>query len=802
MSAVTPRIFLLNELHELGPTKGGGGGQPPRLRAVDWPRKAAALQQTWRDALATDPEVVDPSASSHHFLLALPDPTLEVDGKSQGEPVVKPKAVAFAGAQGRLFRRMGFDVVGTLEGAAVLHIDESNRARFENDLDRFEELGVRRQSDLALIERFAAIPLELRVEKAWLEETRRASRLDVIFELMPVIRGDEVDPIVAALRRFLQTHEPTAKWKRIGRDFSRRGWLRIELAAHVIEPVLRAFPSIQRAHPPLYWEPTGRSSKRRAASTPTSPPERACVGPRPVSRAPIVAIIDMGVPDAHAVLGGLVVGRFRGPGVLAARGHHGSKVASRVAFAPFDDDPISPAEPTCRLVDLNASDPEEDDRLDPKTILPLMDNAIASNPDIRVFNLSCAMGGELAPLSILKEARPQWYDEALRQIADLDNFAYRNDALIVIACGNTSRAAVPSPPYPGHHEDPNWHYAAPAPAANAITVGSTVGVHVSPDTVVDEPHRPSSFARVGRSPLPMSKPDLAFVGGNARVDGAPSPWIGVPVLDNTGAWVTDEGSSFAAPVIAREAAFLWRRLRDLGDGQVEPYAVTVKACLALSARPPAGTSNGRELARLSYGFGYPHAEMFFAPRSEHALLVWQGMLKAPKVQSRVKLPIPREWVASSGEPVLRVAWCWDPPVNPAASDVWLCRDVRLRVRASSAEGASALRGRAVPRGDGGTSTLHVREYELKNPSFHGVKPEVVVELPDDDVWTLEVGYEETADLPDPTYSTLQRVAVVAELVDRAGTVSPQAPLQRMPVTASMNRLGVAGSSVLIKAASR
>lgn len=803
MNVVTPRIYLLNEQHELGPTKGGGGGSSAKLRDVDWRSKAASLRLTLREALASDPAVVDPTASVHHFLLATPDLTLEYDGTSRGEHVVKPKEVAFAGAQGRLFRRIGFDVVGTLEGAAVLHIDESNRARFENDLDNFEELGSRRQSDLALIGGFGAIPLELRVERAWLDEALRASRVDVILELMPVIRGDEIERVVVALRRFLLTHEPAAKWKRVGRDFSRRGWLRLELAPKAIESTLRAFPSIQRAHPPLYWEPAGRGSKRRAAMQPGPPPVRACVGPRPVSRAPIVAVVDMGVPEAHAHLSGNVVAaRFRGAGVLSAQGHHGSKVASRVVFPPYEDlESTVPGTPLCLFADLNASDPEEGDRLDPKTILPLMDAAITSNPDIRVFNLSCGMGGELAPLSILKSARPQWYDEALRQIADLDNFAYRNDALIVIACGNAPRTAIPTPPYPDHHEDSLWHLAAPAPAVNAITVGSTVGGHVSTETIVDQPDQPSPFARVGRSPLPMRKPDLAFIGGNMRVDGAPSPWVGVPVLDRTGAWVTEEGSSFAAPVIAREAAFLWRRLREIGDGQVEPYAVTVRACLALTARPPTDDTGIRELARLSFGFGYPHAEVFFSPRPEHALLVWQGMLKAPKLQSRVKLPIPRAWVGNAVDPILRVAWCWDPPVNPAAPDVWMCRDVWLHVRPSSADGAPALRGKSLPHGEGSMSSLHVREYALKTPAFH-VKTGVIVELPDDDVWTLDVGYDEQADLPDPTYSSLQRVAVVAELVDRQGTAGPQEALQQMQVTQTMTRLGITGSSVLVKSAAR
>ena len=267
------------------------------------------------------------------------------------------------------------------------------------------------------------------------------------------------------------------------------------------------------------------------------------------------------------------------------------------------------------------------------------------------------------------------------------------------------------------------------------------------------------------------------------------------MLDRTGEWVNDAGTSFSAPIVARACAFLWRKLRDLGGGAVDPFGVTVKACLALTAREPATDEATKQLARVSYGFGYPDVDRWFAPTAEHALFVWQGLLQAPNVQSRVQLPIPPQWLEDAADPWLRVVWCWDPPVNPAAPKAWICRAVELQVRPSNDEKAPALPG-VSPRQ--GKASLRSRDFKLKPINFG--KSDATP--PADGIWTVHVTYTEIAELPDATYSSYQRVAVCAELVDRGGRASPQAALQAMPFTASMNRLGARAAPLRVGVGAR
>ncbi|MCC6620599.1 MAG: S8 family serine peptidase [Deltaproteobacteria bacterium] len=791
-----PRIFFLNEQHELTPEKRGGGGPPTRLE-VDWARKGAALRGSLRAAVG-EPAPTDPTSSAHHYLTVFPDLTLTYLGKERGADVDKPKAVSFGGDEGRALIRLGFDLLGQDGGAAYVHLSADNLARLDNTIERIAEQSRKEQTWLAMLERFAPIPIEKRLHPAVVEGRER---VDVIVELMPVLRGPEPELVVQAMRRFFREREVEVAWRRLGRDPSRRVWVRLVIAARHLAPLVEAFPAIQRVHEPLRWWPAGRTRKPTAARALAAPPPvpAAMEPPRlDVRRAPIVGVVDLGIPEGHPVLDGSVVkGRYRDPEVVAHRGDHGSAVASRIVFPGLREPPRggSPPGPRCEVVDLNVADRDGDvavvsgvhsalfaECVDVKAVIPRMTTALDANPDLRVFNLS--LGSE-ASLTTLAVSRPDLYQEELRALAELDNFAHRRDVLLVVPMGNAPLGAVPSKPYPDHGADPLWHATVPGAGANVVTVGSTVGEHVDhPDAAVEVAHWPSPFARLGVMPLDTRKPDFAAVGGNqprAGTPGPPSPWLRVPILDQRGDWDSGAGTSYAAPVVSRAAAFLLRRLADLGEAQ--PFAVTLKACLALTAKPcvssvPPAT---RRLFERATGHGYVDVEPWFRPRAEHALFVWQGVLGAPQVATRVQVPVPRAWLTAAAQPVVRVAWAWDPPVTAEQPELWICRDVKLqlRVRADQAALLPATRG-------GGPYPLRVREYTLA----HDALTEKYGTLPESDLWVVDLTYSVEAELPDPTLSSNQRVALALELVDRGSASSPQPFVEALPLAATMSRLRV------------
>jgi hypothetical protein len=129
--------------------------------------------------------------------------------------------------------------------------------------------------------------------------------------------------------------------------------------------------------------------------------------------------------------------------------------------------------------------------------------------------------------------------------------------------------------------------------------------------------------------------------------------------------------------------------------------------------------------------------------------------------------------------VCDIAVSWDSPVNAAFTNVYGCR--RVNVKLKPTPDADAVRG---SRGAHQGYPLRVRTYGLKKALDDG--------LVEDDLWIVELSYEEMCDYP-PTqvFTPEQRVAFALQLRDRDGTASPQAAVQAIEMTSTMTRLSAA-----------
>jgi hypothetical protein len=163
---------------------------------------------------------------------------------------------------------------------------------------------------------------------------------------------------------------------------------------------------------------------------------------------------------------------------------------------------------------------------------------------------------------------------------------------------------------------------------------------------------------------------------------------------------------------------------------------------------------------------------------DSAVLIWQGVLEDKSDVARIQLPISREWLAESSLPKMRLFVAADVPANAAVSTIWASRQVIPKLRTKPEE-------KAVSSKRTGTSgySLVRREYDLSKVDFDSLE---------DDLWILELTYEEIADyLPSMTFPAQQRVAFAAELYDANPTgTSPQSFLQSMAFTRTMTRLSV------------
>jgi hypothetical protein len=379
------------------------------------------------------------------------------------------------------------------------------------------------------------------------------------------------------------------------------------------------------------------------------------------------------------------------------------------------------------------------------------------------------------PIATMEVSKRQ---QSLLLVQDLDNFIFQNDVIVVVAAGNTEQGVRPTSAYPNHFDDPQWELGAWARSFNSLTCGSFVG-RLHPDGLVKQIGWPSAFTRVGPGLCGSPKPDFSEHGGNSTELYRYGPGLGVWGLNSRGQWEDRSGTSFATPVLARQAAFAFQELQKACDQGARPFAVTVKAYLALTAAPPIMSPAIGKLVERTLGMGTASADRLRKPSPESAVLLWQGILEGPNDVARIQLPIPRHWLRNAAQPHMRLVVAWDPPANAAVKDLWTCRRVIPYLR--SHPEARALRASA---GGHESYPLIDRRYDLRRlPS--GVKI-------DGDIWLLELSYAETADYyPAIDFSPQQRVTFAAELIDTGEKqFSPQAALQQLEIVDTMIRLSV------------
>jgi hypothetical protein len=262
------------------------------------------------------------------------------------------------------------------------------------------------------------------------------------------------------------------------------------------------------------------------------------------------------------------------------------------------------------------------------------------------------------------------------------------------------------------------------------------------------------------------------------------PGLGVLGITATGLWEDRCGTSLAAPILAREAAFALQALQRVCSPGARPYAVTAKAFLSLTATPPQVGGAAKALADRALGRGQAAAVRLTKPLPDRAVLVWQGLLEGPGEIARVTLPIPRDWYDEATAPHLRLVVSWDSPVNAAVSGLWATR--KLAAQLKSSPDTAALHG---TRGGHASYPMIDRTYDLKKLP-KGVEVE-------GHMWLLELSYEQIADYHlGMVFTPQQRIGFAIELFDASDTpVSPQASLQALQIAKTMTRLSVPPQSI-------
>ena len=759
-----PRHFYLNEQHELSRLEQEGGGSLPKLGPIDWDTKQLRLSRSLQRVKKTIEESADPLRGSRYFLLARPEKSVQklTANKKKSPSGHFDEIVDYAGRDSRILGRLGLDVLGVTDQGAIVHATPERFERLIAVSPNLSESGRVEQSRWAFVADFDSVPPELRADEDWLASTRGPGTHDAVVELQPLLTSTEAAVVIRAVTEVLHRRDGESLLAS-GTDFSGRVWVRASLAARTIARIVKDFFSVQAIHGPLLSsavvlpddDDEGISASSGAGGVP---------GGRPV-----VAVVDTGVAKNHAVLQAYRRGTFVHPQSQGGFDDHGTFVTSRVVFGDVAKPAVTPPVPETGFLDVVVG--QGPHTIDDLIVVNAIENVAANYPDVRVFNLSF---GDYTALGAYQTVQRT---QRLQRTEQLDNLVFARDLIVVVAAGNSQPGFLPNPDYPESWQDPSWELGHWAVGFNTLKCGSFVREWTMIGGLADVPGAPSPFCRVGPGLGGAPTPDFSSHGGNCDSNYRSAASMRVLGLGLDGKWHGKIGTSHAAPIVSCEAAFLLQSLEIVCPPDTRPFASTAKALLALTAQRAELPSRFRELADRTLGYGEPSRTLLLAQESS-AVFVWQGVLSHKGDTARVVVPVPRAWIAEAGDPVCEIVVAWDTPVNSAVSNIYGCRRVSLALR--PAPDADAIRG---SRGSHSHQNypLRFRSYGLASALKRGKVT--------DDLWTIEISYEETCDYPPAQiFMPDQRVSFAMRLVDRKGVASPRPAVQLIDGVSTMTRL--------------
>jgi len=776
---VVPRTFFLNETHELARAEKAGGGRVPQYEGISWAAKARQVSGSLRHVVDAVKSSHDPLKGARYFVIAKPVPEIEKrskDKKKAPEGTFKEET-DFGGRHGRVFDRLGLDLLQvTDDGQAIVHAETERMDQLLQRAASLDDLGAREQARWVAIDSFGTIPLQLRVDADWLRTFKPHQLADVVFELQPVLRRIEADQVLRAIADRLTAHDD-GKLTGTGTDFSGRYWFRGKASQQSVRAIARDFFSVQAIHSPLFSIAAGKSRAPSSAkiTRPTAPQRP----PTELDSLPCVAVLDLGVPVDHRQLAPFRRGQFVPTDAPRSPiGDHGAFGASRVVFgehATADELSLSPGH--CAYYDAIVADyhsgPGRNNRVNDKIVMDALLGVRGAAPDVRVFNLSF---GDVRPLHAFPAVEQR---EKRLMLQDLDNFVFASDSLVIVAAGNSQPGVVPTSAYPDHHEDVSWALGPWACGFNTLVCGSFVP-RVSTNGLA-RAGWPSPFSRIGPGLCDAPVPSFGAPGGNTDDRYRSPPGLGVWGLSGSGLAEDRAGTSFAAPLLAREAALALDELQRYCMPGTQPFAVTARAFLTLVAERPTTDESVHVLADRTLGNGRASAARLSSPAPRSAVILWQGYIESPADIVRVQLPIPLDWLANADNPILRLVVCAAPPVNEVAHATWACRRIKPVLHPHP-----DVRGVTAPRGGHSSFPCMDRRYSLVR-----YKPGNEKEA-EGDTWLIELSYEEIAPYPPGMdFDPRQRVGFAAELFDAAATrADPQPAMQALPIAATMTHLSI------------
>jgi hypothetical protein len=298
--------------------------------------------------------------------------------------------------------------------------------------------------------------------------------------------------------------------------------------------------------------------------------------------------------------------------------NHGSFVAGLIANGRFlnHNDPRFPTA-SARIVDVVAFDKDED--LDEDELLLIIDDALATFPKVKVWNLSFSKVGAACDDIVVSEFG-----------AAIDERARRHGVLFVIASGNYNRPPFRTWPPQGTHDD---RIRPPADSVRGVVVGGLA--HVDTANTVVRREEPSPFTRRGPASGGIIKPDLCHYAGNCD-PGGHYIQTGIVSVDGSQHVVENIGTSFGPPFVSAVLANVYREI-DTKPGAASP--TLAKAMLTHSAFVKNGPPVADDVQYRGLGVPGDVEEVLHCSQSSATIIIQVGVQPRPLFEKR-PFPMP------------------------------------------------------------------------------------------------------------------------------------------------------------------
>lgn len=295
---------------------------------------------------------------------------------------------------------------------------------------------------------------------------------------------------------------------------------------------------------------------------------------------------------------------------------HGSNVASLVLYGDlqnFQEGEVVP-NPVVGVESIRVFPTSDSSDIDLYESIDLIEEAVPKLNDVDVFNVSIGPKG-----SILD-------DDISRFTTALDQLAYDHRKLFVVAVGNS-----------GRNQEPYNRIEAPSDMVNGIGVGA-----YQIDAEGNYSRAPYSSVGFGREGCKV-KPDFCEHGGSAQ---RPIQVLGTEdyAMQNV------QGTSFAAPIVARKAAELMIRSNDVG---------------VLTARSLLTQASSNEIDDIDHEIGYgicaENVDDILLCTPNKVTIIYNNEMSV-KNYAKLQIPVPQACSAKK----IKISWTVvvDTPPNP------------------------------------------------------------------------------------------------------------------------------------------